>query len=271
MSQGGTSLLDFQMSSLCLITPGSLGRSHVLRPHKLCRKFPLHLNFPLVSPVVPLHPEKLCESYLPPLLQSKCCCQIRFSWGLERETYMCVCVCVCVHVYIYAYMWYVDTPTAHRSSQARGHIWAAAAGHSHSHSHARSKPRLRPTPQLLVKLDLSPAEWSQGWKPLAHGDDAGFLTHWATVGAPPGLLAVDFTVLMPADGLQACLLWITVLMPADGLEALIFLQMRTRLLWLPSPSRGLGKKSYLEYRLHSVILGSQVTCWCLCFLNCKRE
>ena len=45
------------------------------------------------------------------------------------------------------------TPMAHGGSQARGRIGAVAASLHHSLSNARSEPCLRPTPQLMAKLD----------------------------------------------------------------------------------------------------------------------
>ena len=42
---------------------------------------------------------------------------------------------------------------AHGSSQVRGWIGTAAADLRHSHSNTRSKPHLRPTPQLMTRLD----------------------------------------------------------------------------------------------------------------------
>ena len=47
------------------------------------------------------------------------------------------------------------TPTAYRSSQARGQIRAAAAGLHHSPSKARAKQHLKPIPQLLHHNDGS--------------------------------------------------------------------------------------------------------------------
>ena len=45
-------------------------------------------------------------------------------------------------------------PVAYGCFQARGLIGAVAAGLHHNHSNARSEPHLRPTPQLMAKLDL---------------------------------------------------------------------------------------------------------------------
>ena len=48
------------------------------------------------------------------------------------------------------------TPTAYRSSQARGQIRATAASLHRSHSHELSEPRLQPTPQLMASPDPEP-------------------------------------------------------------------------------------------------------------------
>ena len=45
------------------------------------------------------------------------------------------------------------TPTAYRSSQARGLIRAIAAGLHHTHTNTRSEPCLQPTPQLMATPD----------------------------------------------------------------------------------------------------------------------
>ena len=59
---------------------------------------------------------------------------------------------------IYLFSPFRASPAAHGSSQARSQIRAAAAGLHHSLSNARSKPHLRPTLQLVAKLDLSHTE-----------------------------------------------------------------------------------------------------------------
>ena len=45
------------------------------------------------------------------------------------------------------------TPSAYRSSQARGQIGPTAASLHHSHSNGGSEPRLQSTPQIMAMLD----------------------------------------------------------------------------------------------------------------------
>ena len=70
------------------------------------------------------------------------------------------------------------------SSQARGPVGAAAASLHHSHRNARSEPPLGPTLQLVGNARcLSP--WARpGMEPLPSWILIGFLTRWATTGAP---------------------------------------------------------------------------------------
>ena len=53
----------------------------------------------------------------------------------------------------YFFGFFQDAPTAYGGSQARGEIGAIAAGLCHSHSKSGSKALLKPTPQLIAKLD----------------------------------------------------------------------------------------------------------------------
>ena len=55
------------------------------------------------------------------------------------------------------------TPTAYRSSQARGRIRATAAGLPNSHSNARSEPSLRPNHSSWPHQILDPLSKSRDW------------------------------------------------------------------------------------------------------------
>ena len=56
-------------------------------------------------------------------------------------------------VFLFLSFLFKATPEAYGGSQARGQIESVAAALHHSHSNARSKLRLRPTPQLMARLD----------------------------------------------------------------------------------------------------------------------
>ena len=55
--------------------------------------------------------------------------------------------------FIFVFCPFRATPVAYGGSQARGLMGTVAAGLCQSHSKARSEPHLRPTPQLMAKLD----------------------------------------------------------------------------------------------------------------------
>ena len=73
------------------------------------------------------------------------------------------------------------------SSQIRHLIRAAAASLRHSHSNTGSKLCPRPTPRLTARPDPQSTEGGQGLNPHPHRHNVGFLTCWATVGAPSSL------------------------------------------------------------------------------------
>ena len=56
-------------------------------------------------------------------------------------------------VLLFVFCLFRATSAAYGVSQARGLIGAAADGLRHNHSNTRSKPHLRPTPQLIARLD----------------------------------------------------------------------------------------------------------------------
>ena len=57
------------------------------------------------------------------------------------------------HTNVFWFFFFKDAPAAYGISQARGRIKATAASLHHSYSNAGSEPCLRPTPQLMARLD----------------------------------------------------------------------------------------------------------------------
>ena len=84
-----------------------------------------------------------------------------------------------IYLFTYLFCLFRARPVPHRSSQARGPIWATAAGLYHSHSNARSEPCLQPASQLMATPYPQPTEWCQESNLQSHGSqsDSFLLRH----------------------------------------------------------------------------------------------
>ena len=131
-------------------------------------KYHLCINFMVISNGFCLN-LNITEHYLPPSLSFVTEESILVIYITTWEKYVTHLMLTNTYIGFFFLFFFRATPTTYGRSQARLLTKATAAGLHHSHRNMGSTPHLRPTPQLMARLDPRPTEWGQGlnWHP--HG------------------------------------------------------------------------------------------------------
>ena len=86
-----------------------------------------------------------------------------------------------INLEFFLFFCFLGPHTAHKSSQARGHIGVVAFSLCHSHRTAKTEPCLWPTPKLTAMLN--PLSKARDWTCVLM-NTSQILLRWATTGTP---------------------------------------------------------------------------------------